>query len=386
MSTSFLGAENFSFISSGSGGGGGGGTAVIILGTGAGSSVRCGNSNNSFGACSTALGFCNASCGAFSSVVGGTRNTAGGVYSTITGGICGTVSGDYGGIFSGSNNNITANYGFIGSGSVHTVGVFSAVVNGFCNTASNYSSILGGGQNVSSGCYSSIGSGTLNNVSGNYGFIGSGQCNTSCGIAAFTGSGFCNTASGACSGILGGTCNIACGQYSVITGGLQAFAYLHAQQSNSSGQFSAVGDAQSSFMVARRQATLNSSGTAKLSLDGTGTTGLIIPNGNNRSWNVFVDWVIVCTVLGTGTSGGLAVGGTHTGTDAFYFIRVGGTSSISAQTNLASHNTSGMASSNITFAVGAAQDLQITLVAPSSAGTASTFRAVVNVRLVEVAW
>jgi hypothetical protein len=139
-------------------------------------------------------------------------------------------------------------------------------------------------------------------------------------------------------------------------------------------------------MIARKVATLNASGTSIMSTDGTGVTGLILPDGNNRSWNVCVEWVIVCTVLGTGTSGSLAVGGTHTGTDTFYFIRVGGTSSISTITNVSSHNTSGMASSDVTITVGASQELQLTLVAPSTAGTGSTFRAVANVRVVEVAW
>jgi len=248
-----------------------------------------------------------------------------------------------------------------------------------CNTASGYS------------CLSFIGSGGCNTISGYSAgsTLSGGYLNNICSSAASViGGGYCNVISStALTSVIGGGCqNVACGQYSAISGGFQAKTYLYGQQANASGQFSAVGDAQSSYMVARKVATLNASGTSIMSLDGTGVTGLIIPDGNNRTWLVYVDWVIVCTVLGTGTSGSLAVGNSRVGTDSFLFKIVGGTSSISGITNIANHNDAGMASANITEAVGASQELQLTLVAPSSAGTASTFRAVANVRIVELAW
>jgi hypothetical protein len=123
-----------------------------------------------------------------------------------------------------------------------------------------------------------------------------------------------------------------------------------------------------------------------MSLDGTGVTNLIIPQGNNRAWQVLVEWVIVCTNLGTGTSGGLAVGNIHAGADAYYFKRVGGVASISAITNLHSKNDSGMSNARVNYSVGGSNDLLLTLEAPNSAGTASTFRANAVVRLTELAW
>jgi hypothetical protein len=181
-----------------------------------------------------------------------------------------------------------------------------------------------------------------------------------------------------------GEFNVTCGCYSNASG-LCALSYLYGQSVNSTGAFS-VGGGQSSYAVAWRQAVMNANGNVNMSLDGTGTTNLLIPNGNNRGWGVYVDWIIVVTALGTGTSGGLVVGAMHNGTDAFLFKKVGGVASISAQTNIASHNDTGMASSNMAFAVGGSANLQITMNAPSTAGTGSTLRGVANVRLVEVAW
>jgi hypothetical protein len=123
-----------------------------------------------------------------------------------------------------------------------------------------------------------------------------------------------------------------------------------------------------------------------MSLDGTGVTNLIIPQGNNRAWQVSVEWVIICTVLGTGTSGSLAVGRIHAGLDAFYFKRVNGVSSISAITNSHSKNDAGMASSRVNYSVGGSNDLLLTLEAPTTAGTASSFRANAVIRLTELAW
>jgi hypothetical protein len=45
-----------------------------------------------------------------------------------------------------------------------------------------------------------------------------------------------------------------------------------------------------------------------------------------------------------------------------------------------------MSTSNVAFAVGASNNLQITMNAPSTAGTGSTLRGLANVRLVEIAW
>ena len=120
MTTSFIGGDSFSLISSGSGGGGGGGAAVIILGGGCGSSVRCAANNTASGTYSFAAGQCNSAISNGSGIVSGFCNTVCGVCSFIGGGTCNVISAG-------------------------------------CNNA-----ILNGGFNQLSGCCSSILGGSLN--------------------------------------------------------------------------------------------------------------------------------------------------------------------------------------------------------------------------------
>ena len=229
---------------------------------------------------------------------------------------------------------------------------------------------MGGACNLSCGCFSTVGAGCKNSA---------------CAIFSGVLGGASNTASAAYSTVAGGKCNTACACYSFAAGEC-ALGYLYGQTANSTGGFSTIGAGQISYSVAWREAVMNANANVDMSLDGTGTTNLLIPNGNNRGWSVYVDWLIVVTALGTGTSGGLVVGAMHNGTDSFFFKRVGGTASISAQTNIASHSDTGMSTSNMLFAVGGSNNLQITMNAPGTAGTGSTLRGMANVRLVEVAW
>jgi len=374
LNATTYGAGNLWLGSTNGGGGGGGGGAVILLGNGVGSSVRCGQGNNASGACSTVSGgycntascnystvsggYCNTALGNNSTVGGGKRNTASGDSSTLSGGYCNTSSGAYSTV-SGGNNNTASSYN-------------STVSGGICNTSSNQ--------------YSTVSGGTLNTASGYCSTVSGGYCNTASCYASTVSGGTCNTSSCNNSTVGGGCCNTASGRYSTISGGYNATAYLYGQQANANGFFSAASDSQVSTLISRREATLNNSDTAPMSLDGTGVTNLIIPQGNNRAWQVSVEWVIICTVLGTGTSGSLAVGRIHAGLDAFYFKRVNGVSSISAITNAHSKNDAGMASSRVNYSVGGSNDLLLTLEAPTTAGTASSFRANAVIRLTELAW
>ena len=162
---------------------------------------------------------------------------------------------------------------------------------------------------------------------------------------------------------------------------------MYGQSSFSSGSYNTVaGDSQNSNVVAWRQATLNANGTATMSLDGTGITNLLIPAGNNRAWNVSISTVMVVTILGTGTSGSLAKGAIAVFNDSFFFKVSNGVASISSITNSANKNDAGMASANITFAVGGSGQLSMIMNAPSTAGTGTTLRATSIVRMVELAW
>jgi hypothetical protein len=264
--------------------------------------------------------------------------------------------------------------------------MFGNKINGFLGTSGGSGGggcssiiVLGSGVNSTNRC------GVVNTASGDYSGSLSGRQNTASGGYSFVGGGLCNTALGQNSNVLGGQCNQSSACYS-SSSGLLALSYLYGQSSNATGAFSTQGYGQSSYGIAWREAIMNANANVDISLDGTGITNLIIPLGNNRGWGVYVDWIIVITELGSGTSGGLAVGAIHNGTDSFFFKKVGGTASISTQTNIASHNDAGMSSSNMSFSVGASNNLRIQMNAPSTAGTGSKLRGVANIRLVEVAW
>jgi hypothetical protein len=136
-----------------------------------------------------------------------------------------------------------------------------------------------------------------------------------------------------------------------------------------------------------RLASLTTAATTVLSLDGTGTTNLIIPNGNNRAWNVSVDWVAVVTAI-TGTATGITVGDIITGESKFGFKRIGGTSSVRNFIRDASASDSLiMDTCSMTYTAGASQQLAMTFTGPTFAGGGSvTMRIVAKVSLVEVAY
>jgi hypothetical protein len=152
-------------------------------------------------------------------------------------------------------------------------------------------------------------------------------------------------------------------------------------QANAGGSFSGFGQSQQSYLTARREASLNSAATTVLSLDGTGTTNLIVPEGNNRLWAVKV----VATAFVSVAGGTLVLGDSYMGEFTLLFKRVGGTSSVVGVSAGNIIYDTNMATAAFTFAAGASQDLQITFKAPTTA-SATTFRCVAKVELVEVAY
>jgi len=302
-------------------------------------------------------------CFGLSSFIGGGQSNSNSAYfSVIGGGIANQID-------NGSENST------IGGGSTNIIlggSQRSTISGGYFNTISSYESNIGGGRNNTISSYlSNIGGGKSNTISGYYNTIVGGFQNT-IGLDPYN--------------VVGGRENTTNTIYNTIFG-FQSYGYLYGQNVQANGGIGGVsGTSQFTQVVARREATLNANGTATMTLDGSGTTRFLELRGNNRAWNVQVNWVIVLTILGSGTGGGLAVGAVKSGSDSFFFKKVGGVGSVSAQSNLASHNDSGMASANITYSVGAIPDLRLTMVAPSTAGTGTTFRAVASVKLVEVAW
>lgn len=484
-----FGNRNTGFFAATGGGGGAPSSSIVILGSGAGSTVRCGENNTASGTYSTVFGLQNNAYtfgsfigggsfntisgyyGCFSTISGGNNNTisayygkatiSGGVYNfagvsaVVSGGMFNTSSGGYSIVAGGRNNsssgdfstisggycniNSSGNNSTIGGGKLNIiVGCSSTISGGYKNCAcnaenstisggknnnicngANGSAIIGGALNTSSGAYSVIGGventsidrgsvvvGGRNNTSSTiYSVVSGGKNNTSSGIfstisggykniatgaigfliANTISGGYCNAVSEKFSTISGGYCNAASACYSSINGGLQALSYLYGQQANSSGKFAAQGDSQISNLVARKSVGLITGATSSLSLDGTGTTNLITPNGSNRLWNVISQWsAVVVGILGTAT--GIAIGDSITRNDNFFYKVVSGVGSISAVTPYGVNNDTSMVTANMTYANNSGS-LQLSFVSATFGGAGTVnYRITARLQLTEVAW
>jgi hypothetical protein len=375
-------------------------------------SVAIGINNTSSGTSSVVLGGSNSASGAFSTIGGGTGNSVNNQWDVISGGrdnVANTGNG-YASIGGGVANLVTSTYGTVSGGQTNTAstGTHATVVGGQSNVSSGQYAVSGGFTNTASGQYSvaiganniasgsqSVSIGRNNNCSGSnsqaYGF---GNTITSASAMAFganhtvdanfaTALGNSATASGEYSISMGIGCKTQ--NFATVAMGLNSLAYLYSQISNSSGTFTGFpaqrGDAQQSLLTARRSAVLTTGGTTVLSLDGTGTTNLIVPEGNNRLWAVKV----VATAFVSVAGGTLVLGDSYMGEFTLLFKRVGGTSSVVGVNAGNIIYDTNMATAAFTFAAGASQDLQITFKAPTTA-SATTFRCVAKVELVEVAY
>jgi hypothetical protein len=350
--------------------------------------------------------------GGGSVVVGGAQNFASSTGGFVGGGVLNSVSGldGYQVVVGGQQNTITSSgHSFIGGGLSNSIAVgasvgsatisggrsnsanssYSTVSGGQSNVASTntHATVVGGGSNTSSGA-NSVSGGRLNTASGDTA-IALGYQNTSTSSSTFV-TGFQSNATATGSAAIG-IINNATALYSTAIG-CRSNAYLRGQFSNAGNNFtdSGGGDCQNSLLNAFRQATLTTGGTTTLSLDGTGTTNLIIPNGNLRSWNVQVRWVAVVANI-TGTATGVTVGDTKTSTDLLAVAKRSGSTTVSAHTSAGTHAIETIAGSltaaNITYTAGASQEMAITFTGPTFAGGGSVImRVVAAISLTEVAY
>jgi hypothetical protein len=355
------------------------------------STVAIGNGNTAIGFFGIAIGN-GCSTGDTGTIAMGTSNSSGSEYDVVSGGQSNIGNGRWSVIGGGRSNNQGSQYGTISGGqsNVASTNSHATVVGGQGNTSSGYASVTGGASNTNS-AYGGFAFGSSNSNGGNRSFVG-GSNNFSTGSRSFAmGEGV--TASGNYSVIFGAG-GQSSGAYSFSNGnsafasGTNSVAFgefcnstLYTQYAIASGRFSSTGDAQQSLLTARREASLNSAATTVLSLDGTGTTNLIIPNGNNRLWAVKV----VATAFVSVAGGTLVLGDSYMGEFTLLFKRVGGTSSVVGVNAGNIIYDTNMATAAFTFAAGASQDLQITFKAPTTA-SATTFRCVAKVELVEVAY
>ena len=279
----------------------------------------------------------------------------------------------YSTILNGQSNFVGQIYGTILGGNTNTVSFnstgYSTVINGSnCTTSGNYS--LAFGASAVSGDYAvALGYGV--NASGQFAFA-TGQGNTASG----------NSSSAICYQNQSTNSN-------TFSYGARGISYLNTQAthgSNVSWSNPYYGLAQTSVVVPAREASLTTGATTVLSLDGTGVTNLIIPNGNNRAWNVVVDTIAVVTTI-TGTANGVTVGDSFMVSNRLLFKKIGGTSSVvGVSINDTIYDTS-MSACSMTFSAGASQELALTFKAPTFTGGGSvTCRVVSKVSLVEVAY
>jgi hypothetical protein len=316
-----------------------------------------------------AFGVCNVA-GTERSVAIGQFNNAS--LSSIALGSANTASGYRSGSLSGCTN-ISANGRAV-------------IAGGGSNSASGYhSSILGGKSNTASGSYSVTSAGRCNRSTADWSSVLGGQSNCATGCYSSNLGGCGNTASGYVSSVLGGWGNCATATYS-STIGINARAYLYGQNTLSSGQFSVNGDAQSSTLVTRKsQGSVVSDGTFVLSLDGTGTTNLIIPP-TGKTWAVRIQYVARVTAI-SGTATGLVLGDSRTQTQEVGIKNVGGTATIlsgSPNSSIALEDAS-MSTAQMNYAVGASQDLQMTFKGPTFAGGGNlNIKVVATLQITEV--
>ena len=392
-----------------------GGRGNFVTGTYA---IGLGYQNNSQNSGTVAFGWQNAASSAYSTVSGGQSNTAStGTHATVvggqsntssgqasvTGGFTNTASGQYS--LALGNNNIASGTGAIAIGNNNTSGALDSFSFGKSNNAASPRSYLYGNTNTGSGfdCLAfgtanvvsagtGIAFGRSNNVSAGFGGIAFGIANSVIGTEAIAlGYGaIANASHSICmseSGRTDGVNSVAMGLYSLT--------YLPYQIAFASGSMTGFGaergTSQASDLVAfRYPVALASGATTVLSLDGSGVTNLIIPNGNNRAWNVQVNWVAVVTTI-TGTATGITVGDVITSIDLLAFKKIAGVSSASAHTSTATKTMvttpAAYAACAIAFTAGASQEMALTFTGPTFLGGGSvTMRVVARIELTEVAF
>jgi hypothetical protein len=360
----------------------------------------------------------NNSClGGWNTISGGFNNsTNDSTYNTVGGGSTNSAVDGYSTTAGGLSNNANAAYGTISGGQSNTAstGTHATVVGGQSNTASSaHATVIGGSSNTASGGLSVAGgTGVIASGSNSFAYgsattratasgaiaLGSGMNCTAEGAKGLSGN---STVSASFAAAIGGIDNLVAASQSVAIGsghsitagancsvvvGLNGAGYLY----NQFVQGGATGNSrtnQNSTVNAWRYDTLNSAATTVLSLDGTGTTNLIIPNGNNRMWNVTIKYVAVVTTI-TGTATGVTVGDTKSQNIEIGFKEVNGVSSLvgSGVYSIPQEDAS-MGSASLIPTAGASQQLALTFTAPTFTGGGSvTCRVVAKVELVEVAY
>jgi hypothetical protein len=304
----------------------------------------------------------------------------------IVGGYQNTLSASQTVISGGQGNSVSSNFSTISGGqsNVASTNTHATVVGGQSNVSSGQHSVSGGFSNTASGQFSHVG-GRFNIASGTNSLVIGTRSSTASGNASAVIAAEYAVATAYCAAVIASYNSGAGATNSMVIAGDKGGSYLLGQLvQHGQPMFATSSAAQTSSFSVYRNATLSSGGTAKLSLDGTGITNLIVPNVS-KCWNVTVKWVATCSSAGTGTT---VPAECAIGTDTFLYKKNNSTITgvISTITNLQLYQETSMTGAICSYSVGTSPtlDLQINFVAPATALN-SVFNILAKVEIVEIA-
>lgn len=370
--------------------------------SGAYSIVLGGSENKATGNLSVAGGWLNTASGERSVVPGGYQNTASGTNSAVGGGITNiasadnsVVAGGQGSTASGLNSSIlgglsnvaSTQYSTVSGGQSNTASTYThaTVVGGQTNTSSGQHSISGGSNNVASGNEASVALGIGNTASGARSVAMGALC-TASGLNA-TSFGRQNQATGICSFIGGGETNQATADCSVAFG-TEALANQFGAITNANGKFQYKGDAQVVNLLARKQDSLTTGATTKLSLDGTGTTSLInfgLNSSTAISFLVTIKWS--AGINNANGASGISNDDCITQTDQIMMkkLRFGALSLVGTTSTLVTKGDASMTTSAMNYSVLGNSELVLNYQAPTFAsGGPITVRVLASIEVVSL--
>jgi len=335
-------------------------------------------------------------------IVGGYRNTASGEESIVVGGSLNTANGYRAFIGGGNNNTASGVNSIIGGGNQNTAFTqYSTVSGGQSNTASTYThaTVVGGQTNTSSGQHS-ISGGSNNVASGNEASVALGIGNTASGARSVAMGALCtasglnatsfgrqNQATGICSFIGGGETNQATADCSVAFG-TEALANQFGAITNANGRFQYKGDAQVVNLLARKQDSLTTGATTKLSLDGTGTTSLInfgLVGSTAISFLVTIKWS--AGINNANGASGISNDDCITQTDQIMMkkLRFGALSLVGTTSTLVTKGDASMTTSAMNYSVLGNSELVLNYQAPTFAsGGPITVRVLASIEVVSL--
>ena len=322
------------------------------------------------------------------SVIGGGRgNTASNNYSVVSGGYSNISSGQFSYVGAGTSNTASSNYSTVSGGQSNTASTntHATVVGGQSNTSSGQHSVSGGQNNVASGNEASVALGIGNTASGARSVAIGALC-TASGLNA-TCFGRQNQASGGSSFIGGGEANQATADYSAAFG-LHALANQFGAITNANGIFQYKGDAQVVNLLARKQDSLTTGATTKLSLDGTGTTNLIdfgLSGSYAFSFLVTIKWS--AGINNANGAAGISNDDCITQTDQIMMkkLRYGALSLVGTTSTLVTKGDASMTTSAMNYSVSGTSELVLNYQAPTFAsGGPITVRVLASIEVVSL--